>query len=148
MMMKTAYIWISLFLISCGLSAQNTDASRNWKILSEVSYEKIEDDYGEIYIPKFSAEVKKLNGQWITLEGFIVPFEGLFEPEKIIVSSLPIASCFFCGGSGPETVAEVHLKSATRYTAKAVRVRGRLVLNDEDYDQLMYVLKDASLEVL
>lgn len=127
---------------------QYEKASENWARLSKVSYDKTEDEYGEIYVPRFSDEVRKMNGKNIVLEGFIVPFDGLFEPTKIIVSSLPIASCFFCGGSGPETVAEVYLKSAVKYTAKAVRVTGKLYLNDEDYNQLMYVLKDAKMEIL
>jgi len=123
-------------------------SSANWAKLAKVTYDKTEDEYGEIYVPKFSSEVRGLNGKTIVLEGFIVPFDGLFDPKKIIVSSLPIASCFFCGGSGPETVAEVYLKEAVKYTAKAVRVTGTLYLNDKDYNQLMYVLKDAKMEVL
>jgi len=146
--MRKIFLVIVISAFSVAAWSQNTSSSKNWKTLAEVSYDKKEDDYGEIYIPKFSKEVKELDGEMITLEGFIVPFDGLFEPKKIIVSSLPIASCFFCGGSGPETVAEVYLKEAVRYTAKPVRVRGRLELNDTDYDQLMYVLKDASMEVL
>ena len=57
-----------------------------------------------------------MEGKNIVLEGFIVPFDGLFEPDKIILSSLPIASCFFCGGSGPETVAQIYLKESVKYT--------------------------------
>ena len=45
-------------------------------------------------------------------------------------------------------MAEVYLKEAVKYTAKAVRVTGTLYLNDKDYNQLMYVLKDAKMEVL
>jgi hypothetical protein len=138
---------LSIITLSYVASAQ-MKSSDNWAKLSKIAYDKTEDEYGEIYVPKFSTEVKQLSGKTIVLEGFIVPFDGLFDPEKIIVSSLPIASCFFCGGSGPETVAEVYLKESVKYTAKAVRVTGTLVLNDKDYNQLMYVLKDAKMEVL
>jgi hypothetical protein len=140
---------LSLFIFNISLVAvAQLKSSENWTKLSKIAYDKTEDEYGEIYVPKFSTEVKQLAGKTIALEGFIVPFDGLFEPKKIIVSSLPIASCFFCGGSGPETVAEVYLKESVKYTAKAVRVTGTLVLNDKDYNQLMYVLKDAKMEVL
>ena len=71
----------------------------------------------------------------------------MFEPKHIILSSLPIAACFFCGGSGPETVAEAYLMEEVKYTAKPVTVTGRLELNDTDYDQLMYILKDAKVVV-
>lgn len=137
-----------LTICSQVLLAQYDKASDNWAKLAKVSYDKTQDEYGEIYVPKFDEAVRKMDGKTIVLEGFIVPFEGLFEPDKIIVSSLPIASCFFCGGSGPETVAEVYLSKSVKYTAKAVRVTGKLYLNDKDYNQLMYVLKDATMEIL
>jgi hypothetical protein len=145
--MRTAFLIFFLVGLVPLVHSQQT-SSANWAKLAKVTYDKTEDEYGEIYVPKFSADVKSLSGKTIVLEGFIVPFDGLFDPKKIIVSSLPIASCFFCGGSGPETVAEVYLKEAVKYTAKAVRVTGTLYLNDKDYNQLMYVLKDAKMEVL
>jgi len=138
---------IAFIISTLPLMAQQT-SSANWAKLAKVTYDKTEDEYGEIYVPKFSTDVRSMNGKTIVLEGFIVPFDGLFDPKKIIVSALPIASCFFCGGSGPETVAEVYLKESVKYTAKAVRVTGTLYLNDKDYNQLMYVLKDAKMEVL
>lgn len=115
--------------------------------MADVKYEKSEDEYGEIYVPKFGDEVKKMSGKTVSLKGFIIPFEGMFEPKHIIISSLPIAACFFCGGSGPETVAEAYLKEEVKYTAKPVTVTGRLELNDSDYDQLMYILKDAEVKI-
>ncbi len=127
--------------------AQYADSGKNWETLADVKYEKSQDEYGEIYIPKFGEDVQKMSGKIVSLKGFIIPFEGMFEPDKIIISSLPVASCFFCGGSGPETVAEAHLKQSVKYTAKPVTVTGRLELNNSDYDKLMYILRDAKVEV-
>ena len=125
---------------------QSGDKFKTWKLLSEIDYTKTTDEYGEIYVPKFSENVKKLEGQTITLPGYIIPFEGMFKPNHIIVSSLPIASCFFCGTGGPETVAEAHLDETVKYTAKLVEVTGVLHLNDTDTNQLMYILKDAKVK--
>lgn len=124
---------------------QFADSGKNWDTMADVQYEKSQDEYGEIYVPKFGDEVQKMAGKSVSLKGFIIPFEGMFEPKHIIISSLPIAACFFCGGSGPETVAEAYLKEEVKYTAKPVTVTGILTLNDTDYDQLMYVLKDAEV---
>ena len=124
---------------------QFDNSAENWKILADVKYELAQDEYGEIYVPKFGEEVEKMEGQHVSLKGFIIPFEGMFEPKHIILSSLPIAACFFCGGSGPETVAEAYLKEEIKYTSKPVTVTGKLTLNNTDYDQLMYVLKEASI---
>lgn len=131
-----------LFGISA-LQAQDAVNTEVWKALSSVSYEVSEDDYGELYVPKFSEQAKALEGTTVTVPGYIIPFEGLFKPEHVIVSSLPLASCFFCGSGGPETVIEVFLKKPVDYTASLVAFKGTLKLNDTDYEQLMYILEDA-----
>ena len=116
-----------------------------WKELSNVTYKIGEDDFGELYLPVFSDQIKKMEGKEVTADGYIIPFEGMFKPEHIILSSLPLAECFFCGSGGPETVMEVMLKDPIKYTSKRVQVKGTLVLNDRDPEKLMYILKDAKL---
>lgn len=116
-----------------------------WKDLSEVTYKIGEDEWGELYLPVFGPKIKKIEGTVVEADGYIIPFEGMFKPEHIILSSLPLAECFFCGSGGPETVMEVMLKNPITYTSKRVRVRGTLTLNDKDPEKLMYILKDAQL---
>jgi len=129
---------------SQALFSQGTSAE-NWKTLSALEYEKSTDEYGEIYVPKFGPQIQQLKGKEIELSGYIIPFEGMFSPDHIIISSVPVASCFFCGGAGPESVAEIYLKETVKYTAKKVKIIGKLELNSTDVDQLMYILKDAKL---
>lgn len=119
--------------------------TNTWKTLSEVTFKIGQDDFGEVYLPVFSPNIKKIEGKEVTLSGFIIPFEGLFKPNHIILSSLPLAECFFCGSGGPETVAEVHLNGNVKYTEKKVIVKGKLYLNAADPEQLMYVLRDAEI---
>ncbi len=132
-----------LFFSVAAAQAQDAVNTEVWKALSSVSYEVAEDDYGEMYVPKFSEEAQALEGTTVTVPGYIIPFEGLFKPEHVIVSSLPLASCFFCGSGGPETVIEVFLKEPVEYQATLVAFKGTLKLNDTDYEQLMYILEDA-----
>ncbi|MEM9337294.1 MAG: hypothetical protein AAGA66_01090 [Bacteroidota bacterium] len=136
-----------LVFSSLALVAQFSNSGKNWETMADVNYEKSEDEYGEIYVPKFGDGVLKMKGKSVTLKGFILPFEGMFEPNHVMLSSMPIASCFFCGGSGPETVAEAYLQEEVKYTAKPVSITGTLELNDTDYNQLMYILKDAKLTI-
>lgn len=140
--MRLLVIIFSLFSIS----AVAQTSAENWKILSGLEYEKSKDEYGEIFVPKFGPPIKKLEGKEIILSGYIIPFEGMFEPDHLIVSAVPVASCFFCGGAGPESVAEIYLSEPVKYTAKKVTFKGKLTLNDSDVDQLMYILKEAKLE--
>lgn len=123
--------------------AQQTESV--WKELSNVTYKISEDDFGELYLPVFSDEIQDLEGKEITADGYIIPFEGMFKPEHIILSSLPLAECFFCGSGGPETVMEVMLSDPIKYTSKRVQVQGKLELNNSDPEKLMYILKDAQL---
>jgi len=116
-----------------------------WKNLSNVTYEIGEDDFGELYLPVFGEKTQEMEGKEITADGYIIPFEGMFKPEHIILSSLPLAECFFCGSGGPETVMEVMLKEPVKYTSKKVTVRGKLVLNAKDPEKLMYILKEAKV---
>lgn len=136
-----------VLMVQASLVAQSSDKFKTWKVLEGISYEKSEDEYGEIYVPVFNEEVRALEGKEISLPGYIIPFEGMFKPDHLIISSLPIASCFFCGSGGPETVAEVEMKEPVKYTAKLVEITGILELNDSDTDQLMYIVKNATLKV-
>ena len=137
------YLLFFLFVSATLVQAQNAVNSDVWKALASVSYEVSEDDYGELYVPKFSEKAESLEGTTVTVPGYIIPFDGLFKPEHLIVSSLPLASCFFCGSGGPETVMEIFLEEPVEYTAALVAFKGTLKLNDTDFEQLMYILEDA-----
>ena len=126
-----------------GLRAQNSSQGNYWDILSKVEFNVQQDEYGELYVPEFSDAIKKLEGKEIVLQGFIIPFEGMLKPKHIILSSLPVDACFFCGTGGPETVAEVYLKDELKYTARPIRIKGKLKVNKDSVDEMMYVLEDA-----
>ncbi|TNF42562.1 MAG: hypothetical protein EP311_05005 [Cytophagales bacterium] len=134
-----------LMMVFVLLGMQGVKAQGVWKNLSEVSYKISEDQFGELYVPVFSENITKLEGKVVEADGYIIPFEGMFKPDHIILSSLPLAECFFCGSGGPETVMEVMLSKPIKYTSKRVKVKGKLTLNASDPEKLMYILKDAEL---
>ena len=142
--MKKGAFLVSL-LLSLVTFTQKTYAQEIWKSLSEVTYKISQDNFGEVYDPVVSEDIKKLEGKVVEADGYIIPFEGMFKPTHIILSSLPLAECFFCGSGGPETVMEVMLSSPIKYTSKRVKVRGKLTLNTADPEKLMYILKEAVL---
>ena len=142
--MKKGAFLIGLFLALATFS-QNSQAQGVWKSLSEVTYKISKDNFGELYVPVFSENIKKLEGKVVEADGYIIPFEGMFKPTHIILSSLPLAECFFCGSGGPETVMEVMLTSPIKYTSKRVKVWGKLTLNTADPEKLMYILKEGKL---
>lgn len=138
-----ALLLIALISSVALLQAQSSKRENSWNILAKVTYKVEEDEYGEMHVPEFSSEIKALEGKEVSLQGFIIPFEGMFKPQHLILSSLPVDACFFCGTGGPETVAEVYLKEEMEYTARPVLIKGRLRINKSDLNELMYVLEDA-----
>jgi hypothetical protein len=99
----------------------------------------------KVDVPVFSADVKNLAGKQVEIKGYVIPVEGYKSHTEFILSAFPYNMCFFCGGAGPETVMEVYAKEPVPYQTEAITIRGRLELNDKDINQLMYVLKDATL---
>ena len=118
-----------------------------WKVLSKVQIEKRFDELlnYEIDFPTFSDEVKALNGKEIVLEGWIIPLDELRGENYFVLSALPFANCFFCGGAGPETVLEVFSEKNIKFTEKRIKVKGVLNINADDPLKLMYILQKAEL---
>ena len=140
---QTAILAIGIMIL--GQVAVLAQTQNVWRSLSEVSYKISEDQFGELYVPVFSDNIKKLEGKIVEADGYIIPFEGMFKPEHIILSSLPLAECFFCGSGGPETVMEAEMSKPIKYTSNRVKVRGKLTLNSKDPEKLMSILTDATL---
>ncbi len=125
--------------------AQDGINSSSWKTLAKITYTK---EYNELLgfkidMPVFSEEVKALEGQEIEMKGYIIPTEGYKSHTEFIFSAFPYNLCFFCGGAGPETVIEVTALEPIKYTADPITIKGRLVLNAEDVNRLMYALVDV-----
>ena len=139
--MKAIAFSLLLFLL---LPTQETNP---WKTLSKVTIEKRFDETlnFEIDYPTFSEDILSLDGKSITMEGWIIPLDELRGENYFVLSALPFANCFFCGGAGPETVMEVFSKKEISFTEKKIKVRGTLSINADDPLQLMYILNDAEL---
>ena len=120
-----------------------------WKTLEKVTFKKKFDETLGLYVdqPVFSKEIKTLNKKEITIKGYIIPLEGYQEQNYFVFSKFPYNMCFFCGGAGPETVMEVETKKGKeiKYTSKLITIKGKLKLNGDNVDRLMYILEDAQL---
>lgn len=114
-----------------------------WPKLYDIQYEKAHDDNGEYEKPIFSAAVKSLAGKSVVLPGYMVPFNNGTKGTMFMLTSLPLNACFFCGVGGPESVVQVFLKKPVTYTEKPIEVKGTLLLNDRNPDQMMYILEQA-----
>ena len=117
-----------------------------WEVFEDTQFKwQFSEELGaEVQMPIFSSEVLQLEGQEITLTGHFLPLD--LDGNRIIISKLPYASCFFCGGRvGPESVAEVSFDVAQRpfRMDELLTVKGRLKLNSDDYEHLVFILTNA-----
>ncbi|MBX7176426.1 MAG: hypothetical protein K1X68_06615 [Saprospiraceae bacterium] len=118
-----------------------------WPILSGVKYKKVSDPLlgYEVDYPVFNDEIKSIEGRRVKVRGFIVPTNGYKSSREFVLSALPVKSCYFCGGAGPETVIEIRARQDIPVTAERVELEGRFRLNSADLNRLMFQLEDAIL---
>jgi len=129
------------------LEAQTGTTESLWKTLAKITYKKEYDDFLGFKIdkPVFSEEIKALDGKEVTVKGFIIPVEGYKSHKEFIFSAFPYSMCFFCGGAGPESVMEVVAIEPVTYSAESIVLKGKLKLNSDDVNKLMYALTDARI---
>lgn len=143
--MKRSFAIILLIFLGPGVFAQKANT---WNVFAKTKFEpKFDEKLGEyLFYPTFTEELKKLEGKEVTLEGFYVPFapEG---DDYIIISKYPMSQCFFCGGGGPESVAEVNFsRQPGRFKVDdLITVKGKLKLNSDDLDHINFILVEAVL---
>jgi hypothetical protein len=140
---KTFALVIGLIIIPQVFFAQQTIT---WDQLTDVKFsKKYNADLGiELLNASFGESVKAIDGKQIVIKGYIIPLDPL--GTQYVLSRNPMASCFFCGGSGPETVAELrlHPKSIRRYvTDEMITFKGTFMLNESNSESLNYVILNA-----
>jgi hypothetical protein len=138
-------VWIVL-LFSIGAWASFAQKFNSWNEFAKTKFDpKYNDKLGEyLFYPTFTPELKALVGKEIMIEGYYVPFA----PEDgnyIIISKFPMSQCFFCGGGGPESIAEVNfLKDLPKIQVDdLIMVKGKLKLNVDDMEHVNFILTDA-----
>jgi len=142
--LKNIFLFFAFLSVASSTFAQEDTV---WKKLSKITYKQ---EYNELFgfkvdIPVFSDQIKNMEGQEVEVKGYIIPIEGYKSHKEFMFSAFPYNMCFFCGGAGPETVMEVSATEAIEYSAEQIRIKGKLVLNDDDINRMMYILEDVVL---
>lgn len=138
----------ALVLVSftCGWGQSNRPDG--WTLFAKTAFEAKYNAASKEYFlyPKFPAELKSFEGKEIELEGHYLPID-IDGDRYIILSKYPFAQCFFCGGAGPESIAEVYFKARPGKfdPDQYIRVRGKLRLNDSDVEHGNFILEEATL---
>lgn len=120
-----------------------------WPLLMGVKFEeKYDENMGmEVSLPIFSDTLKALDGKTVQVEGFYIPVSETGDDNIVILSAFPFAQCFFCGKAGVESIIDILAPKKLplmKLDAK-IKFRGRLKLNRDNFDYLIYVLEEAEL---
>jgi hypothetical protein len=144
-------ILVSIFLFSFSTTDKiikevKTDLIKGdtltWKMLAEIKYvKKKHDKYGMVDFPIVSEKVRVKGKKKVYITGFIVPIDS----KNYAISKNVFAACFFCGKSGPETIAGLKFKGNTPKlkTDQYVTVEGTFKYNETDADDWIYNLTDV-----
>ncbi len=138
-------VWLVAVVATPSLAQTKVDM---WNEFAKTKFEpKFYEKLGEyLFYPNFPAAIKALEGKEVTIEGFYVPFA----PEDgnyIILSKYPMSQCFFCGGGGPESIAEVSfIKGTPKFQVDdLITVKGILKLNADNIDHVNFIIEKATL---
>jgi hypothetical protein len=148
--MRRIYILFALMLVAQQFSAQNPPKIDPWNLLLndvKVKYSFSFQYDGLMPKPKFGSKLMELNGKQISLQGFFLPVD--LTGDVFVLSYNPMSSCFFCNGSGIQTIVELIPAEGQEQRLKRLKtdnffeVKGKLKLNPNDYTHLIYILENA-----
>lgn len=131
---------IVLYILTFSLSLADT-RTISWDDLKDVKFSRkfIKEEDMYFLFPTFGEKVKKLNGTDLQIKGYMIPVDP--EDKVYVLSARPMASCFFCGGAGPETIIQLNLKTRKKFRTDEIwTVRGKFRLNADNLDECNYVL--------
>ncbi|MEM7486066.1 MAG: hypothetical protein AAF348_12735 [Bacteroidota bacterium] len=145
-MLKSFLFVLFVTLVSSSTLAQE---KLTWEDFADVDFVP---EYNAVYdmhflMPTFGKKITAYKGKQISIQGFFLDISG--SGEVFLISQNPMASCFFCGAAGPETIIEVNFKEKPPFrTDQIVTVTGILELNRDNVDHCNYILKGATGQLI
>lgn len=137
-----------LFVVLLGVSGAAVGQTDGWMAFAKTKFDaKYNEKAGEYFLyPTFPADLKSQVGKELELEGYYLPID-VEGNAYIILSKFPYSQCFFCGGAGPESIAEVYFKSKIPMFEpdQFIRIKGKLKLNDSDLEHGNFIIEEAVL---
>ena len=120
-----------------------TNDTLTWKLLGDIKYiRKKHATYGEVEFPQVNMKLKMMQKKTVFMSGFIVPIDN----KNYALSKNVFAACFFCGKSGPETIAGIKFKGGAFPKLKTdtyVTLKGTFRYNESDVEDWIYHIEDT-----
>lgn len=137
-------LYLTLFLV---LYASNvrSQAYVDWSDFANgISFQEFssDDSFPGFTNATFSDRLSDLEGKEVIITGYFLVLDG--NQSIYMLSKNPLASCFFCGNGGPETVAGLQfLEQPAFNTDDLLSVKGILRLNRNNPNQYYYRIENA-----
>ena len=113
-----------------------------WETLATVSY----DPYAPIFVPIFSDTLKKVNGKYVELVGFMIPLSAQKKQTRFVLTPYSLGGCSFCvGGGGPESLVDIRPSKPIDFTYNPIAITGRLELLQKDPSELFFRISKAKV---
>ncbi|WP_350286294.1 hypothetical protein [uncultured Croceitalea sp.] len=134
------YLLILLFWMGTNARAQ---VLLDWSDLTGgISFQtlSLENPFPEFNKATFSEKLAALEGKEVILTGYFLVLDG--NQSLYMLSKNPMASCFFCGNGGPETVVGLQFHEKPSFTMDdLLSVKGVLGLNRDNPNLYYYRLE-------
>ncbi len=137
---------LSLFMILFWAGTEiRSQAVLDWSDLSEgISWELPAP--GAIFPgfqkANFSSEIRALEGKEVIITGYLLILDA--QQTVFLLSKNPMASCFFCGNGGPETVVDLQFYEKPPFEMdELLSVRGILRLNRDNPNASYFKIEKA-----
>jgi hypothetical protein len=113
-----------------------------WEVLADTTLDRR-------YRPTFARYLKELAGKQVRMTGFLQPIGDDPDLSSFLLIEHPVG-CWYC--EMPEMVnivlVELPADKTVRGTRSQVRVTGKLLLNDSDPENFLYIVRDAKVTVV
>ncbi len=118
----------------------------DWVTLADVTFEKkySEELMLEYDVATFGDLIKQFDGKEVQISGYVIALDAL--GVSFVLSRNPNATCFFCGGGGPETIVDIKVKpkALKRYKMDERKTfKGILKMYPDNSGSFIYLLTEA-----
>lgn len=121
-------------------SSTHAQTVLSWSDLSEeISWElpSIEAMIPGFQKATFSPKMRALEGKEVIITGYLLVLDG--RQTVYLLSKNPMASCFFCGNGGPETIVALDFTQKPSFVMdELISVKGILRLNRDNPNACYY----------
>ena len=138
MKIKLAFLTLFVFL------SLGKNEPEGWELFENVKFTPKYFEEVDAYfdVPTFDPGLLAMEDKEVVLSGYFIPIEV---DTIFVLSAFPYSSCFFCGGAGPESVAEIRMDQVPDFLVPDafVKVKGTLKLNNSNIDYMNFILRES-----